>query len=184
MRWTVFKSQFCGFAAQKYSTKPQLKNCRLARRYAMDSDMEEHKSILEKLSNNDFPSEIDEQSFPQIAIFKELYDQGYIKALDVSSDDGDAFLNPKITLPGRKYLAELKSSIDTVSSIVNNTIHINAPFQGTLQSGEHNFIGSNPAENPNEFKLAEWVMDNIVGVVLSGLILSALLAWLGLGSNA
>ena len=31
--WTVFKSQFCGFAAQKYSTKPQLKNCRLARRY-------------------------------------------------------------------------------------------------------------------------------------------------------
>ena len=31
--WTVFKSQFCGFAAQKYSTKPQLKSCRLARRY-------------------------------------------------------------------------------------------------------------------------------------------------------
>jgi hypothetical protein len=30
--WTVFKSRFCGFAAQKYSTKPQLKNCRLARR--------------------------------------------------------------------------------------------------------------------------------------------------------
>ncbi|RYY04020.1 MAG: DUF4234 domain-containing protein [Gammaproteobacteria bacterium] len=34
MRWTVFKLRFCGFAAQKYSTKPQLKNCRLARRYA------------------------------------------------------------------------------------------------------------------------------------------------------
>jgi len=33
--WTVFKSQFCGFAAQKYSTKPQLKNCRLARRYGL-----------------------------------------------------------------------------------------------------------------------------------------------------
>jgi hypothetical protein len=33
VRWTVFKSQLCGFAAQKYSTKPQLKNCRLARRY-------------------------------------------------------------------------------------------------------------------------------------------------------
>jgi hypothetical protein len=31
--WTVFKSQFCGFAAQKYSTKLQLKTCRLARRY-------------------------------------------------------------------------------------------------------------------------------------------------------
>jgi hypothetical protein len=30
--WTVFKLQFCGFAAQKYSTKPQLKNCRLAQR--------------------------------------------------------------------------------------------------------------------------------------------------------
>jgi hypothetical protein len=33
LHWTGFKSQFCGFAAQKYSTKPQLKNCRLARRY-------------------------------------------------------------------------------------------------------------------------------------------------------
>ena len=31
--WTVFKSQFCGFAAQKVSTKLQLKICRLARRY-------------------------------------------------------------------------------------------------------------------------------------------------------
>jgi hypothetical protein len=33
VRWTVFKSRFCGFATQKYSTKAQLKNCRLARRY-------------------------------------------------------------------------------------------------------------------------------------------------------
>jgi hypothetical protein len=32
VRWTVCKSQFCGFAAQKVSTKLQLKNCRLARR--------------------------------------------------------------------------------------------------------------------------------------------------------
>jgi hypothetical protein len=31
--WTAFKSRLCGFAAQKYSTKPQLKSCRLARRY-------------------------------------------------------------------------------------------------------------------------------------------------------
>jgi hypothetical protein len=30
--WTVFKSQFYGFAAQKYSIKLQLKICRLARR--------------------------------------------------------------------------------------------------------------------------------------------------------
>ena len=28
LRWTVFKSQFYGFAAQKCSIKPQLKNCR------------------------------------------------------------------------------------------------------------------------------------------------------------
>jgi ectoine hydroxylase-related dioxygenase (phytanoyl-CoA dioxygenase family) len=35
VRWTVFKSQLCGFAAQKYSTKLRLKNCRLARRYIL-----------------------------------------------------------------------------------------------------------------------------------------------------
>jgi hypothetical protein len=27
--WTAFKSRLCGFAAQKYSTKPQLKSCPL-----------------------------------------------------------------------------------------------------------------------------------------------------------
>jgi uncharacterized BrkB/YihY/UPF0761 family membrane protein len=38
VRWTVFKSQFFGFAAQKYSAKPQLKNCHLARRYNFKSE--------------------------------------------------------------------------------------------------------------------------------------------------
>jgi hypothetical protein len=33
--WTAFKSQFYGFAAQKYSIKLQLKICRLARRYVL-----------------------------------------------------------------------------------------------------------------------------------------------------
>jgi hypothetical protein len=33
VQWTVFKSQLCGFAEQKYSTNPQLKNCRLTWRY-------------------------------------------------------------------------------------------------------------------------------------------------------
>jgi hypothetical protein len=28
LHWTAFKSRLCGFAAQKYSTKPQLKSCR------------------------------------------------------------------------------------------------------------------------------------------------------------
>jgi hypothetical protein len=28
LHWTAFKSSLCGFAAQKYSTKPQLKSCR------------------------------------------------------------------------------------------------------------------------------------------------------------
>jgi hypothetical protein len=38
--WTVFKLRFCDFAAQKFSTKPQLKNCRLARRYNSEHRME------------------------------------------------------------------------------------------------------------------------------------------------
>jgi hypothetical protein len=28
LRWTVFNLRFCGFASQKYSTKPQIKACR------------------------------------------------------------------------------------------------------------------------------------------------------------
>ena len=50
MRWTVFKSQFCGFAAQKNSTKPRLKNCRLARRYVN----QEMKIILQSKNSIEF----------------------------------------------------------------------------------------------------------------------------------
>ena len=50
MCWTVFKSQFCGFAAQKYSTKLQLKNCRLARRYVN----QEMKIILQSKNSIEF----------------------------------------------------------------------------------------------------------------------------------
>jgi hypothetical protein len=28
LHWTAFKSRLCGFATQKFSTKPQLKSCR------------------------------------------------------------------------------------------------------------------------------------------------------------
>jgi hypothetical protein len=35
LHWTEFKSRLCGFAAQKYSTKPRFKFCRLPRRYVL-----------------------------------------------------------------------------------------------------------------------------------------------------
>src|SRR5690606_15234832 len=39
LHWTEFKLWLCGFAAQKYSTKPQLNFCRLPRRYAVMANM-------------------------------------------------------------------------------------------------------------------------------------------------
>lgn len=142
--------------------------------------MNAHIDILEKLSKNDFPDIITEQSFPSITIFKELYESRFIEANDNSSLDGDAYSQPRITTSGRNYLASLKSSSNTINPTINNTIHVTGSFNGILQSGTNNSAIESPVENANGKSALSWVMDNIIGVVVSGLILAAVLTFFGI----
>jgi len=70
--------------------------------------MKKHKEILQLAIEGKLPNKISEDDFPDIDIFDELYQSGLIKAIDGSTFDGKAFINPKITLEGREYYEELK----------------------------------------------------------------------------
>ena len=73
--------------------------------------MQEHLRILELASRDALPEEIDEQSELPIAVVRELVEAGYLHVIDASSMDGDAYLKPRITLPGREYLRQLQREV-------------------------------------------------------------------------
>ncbi len=74
--------------------------------------MKEHLIVLDLAAQGKLPYNIDSASHVSVAIVRELIDAGYLKALDASSFDGVAYMEPRITLAGREYLAELKEKIE------------------------------------------------------------------------
>lgn len=72
------------------------------------NDMKEHQKILEMSVENRLPKTIDNRTNLSLDIVQELVEGGYLKAIDASSLDGIAYLNPKITLSGRKFLEQLR----------------------------------------------------------------------------
>lgn len=82
--------------------------------------MKEHIEILKMAVNKTLPKDIDVRSSISLDAFKELYDAGYIDALDVSDLSGHAYKDPKITIQGREYLSELneKSFLSRYGKII------------------------------------------------------------------
>ncbi len=72
--------------------------------------MEKYKQVLEDLKNDKLSGGVEEGSYEFIREFKELYDQGYIKAINASADTGLSYLDPQITIPGQAYLESLDTS--------------------------------------------------------------------------
>ncbi len=70
--------------------------------------MEQHLRILELGARGALPDSIDECSELPISIIRELVEAGYLAAIDASSKDGIAYLDPRITLTGREYLRQLR----------------------------------------------------------------------------
>jgi hypothetical protein len=70
--------------------------------------MKEHQIILDLAAQGKLPDNIDGDSHISVSIIRELIDAGYLKAIAASSFDGNAYINPRITLAGRDYLDELK----------------------------------------------------------------------------
>lgn len=53
---------------------------------------------------------VDESSIPSYATIRELKDEGYVTAINSSSDLGDSFIQITITLRGRRFLDELNAT--------------------------------------------------------------------------
>lgn len=68
--------------------------------------MDEHSSLLRYLITNPNISIVNESSSEvDVRILKELLDIGYVEAADACSDDGLCYLEPRITMQGREWLA-------------------------------------------------------------------------------
>ena len=74
--------------------------------------MKEHMIVLELAAQGKLPDNIDSSSNVSVAVVQELVDAGYLKAIDASSFDGVAYMEPRITLTGREYLAQLRDKIE------------------------------------------------------------------------
>jgi hypothetical protein len=71
--------------------------------------VKQYRSVLELAAQNKLPTKIDDATDPSASLVQELLEAGYLWAIDASSFDGPAYLNARITLPGREYLARLQS---------------------------------------------------------------------------
>lgn len=60
--------------------------------------------ILSRAAAGNLPKAIDENCEINIDVFKELYKAGLMTAINASADDGECYLEPKISTAGREYL--------------------------------------------------------------------------------
>lgn len=68
----------------------------------------EHRSMLELAASGGLPRQIDESSELSVKVCRELVEAGLLDGIDARTFDGDAFLEPRITVSGREYLNELQ----------------------------------------------------------------------------
>lgn len=70
--------------------------------------MKSYEKLLKLAIDGKLPKNISEDDFPDIDMFVELYNRGFIDAIDASTLDGKAYINPKITFEGREYYNSLE----------------------------------------------------------------------------
>jgi hypothetical protein len=75
--------------------------------------LDDHVSLLRYLITNPNISSVSESSSDvDVRVLKELHDIGYVEAADACSDDGLCYLEPRITMQGRKWLVAQESPED------------------------------------------------------------------------
>jgi len=78
----------------------------------LENYLKEHLRALDLAARSALPEQIDEKSDPPVTVIRELVEAGYLWAIDASTFDGDAFIQPRITLSGREYLAQLQDQLE------------------------------------------------------------------------
>jgi hypothetical protein len=79
----------------------------------MDSDA--HLQILRLAAAGTLPSSIDSGSGVSVQAVQDLISSGYMEAIDTSSLDGTAFLDPRLTIYGREYFRVLEDRAHAAS---------------------------------------------------------------------
>ncbi|MBD5771808.1 hypothetical protein [Marinomonas colpomeniae] len=78
--------------------------------------MEAHKYILQYLIDNPDIKSINETSDIDVTILKDLIQSGLVNGANACSDDGYCFLEPRISLSGREWLASFDSQVNSTKS--------------------------------------------------------------------
>lgn len=73
--------------------------------------MDDYLRVLELAERKALPPQINRDSDPEVSVVRELVEAGYLWAINATTFDGETFLNPRITLPGREYLARLRAEV-------------------------------------------------------------------------
>jgi len=144
--------------------------------------MEKHKYILEKLSKNELPDEINYHNFPLVSVFQELYESKLVTAIDASNLGGACYLEPRITLHGREYLAKLNAPVNppphsiNIGNISGSTFQVgngnSLSVHVTIQELVENIAKSNDLEAKSKLKelLNNATVANLIGVGATALL--------------
>lgn len=144
--------------------------------------MENHKYILEKLSKNELPDEIAYHNFPLISVFQELFESKLVTAIDASDLGGTCYLEPRITLSGREYLAKLNSPASpqqhsiSIGNISGSTFQVgngnSLSVHVSVQELVENIAKSNDLEAKSKLKelLNNATVANLIGVGATALL--------------
>lgn len=71
--------------------------------------MSKYYELLKSANDNNLPTQIDERSGIDLNIFRELFQAGFISAIDASSSDDQCYLDVRITSAGRQELQNIVS---------------------------------------------------------------------------
>ncbi len=90
----------------------------------MPMDSNPHLQILRLAAAGTLPSSIDSGSAVSVQAVQDLINSGYMEAIDTSSLDGTAFLDPRITISGREYLRALEDRARAASLTGKTSKHL------------------------------------------------------------
>jgi len=91
--------------------------------------IEPHHDVLRRAAKGALPSQV---KGIDAVVVKDLIASGHMAGGSVSTLDGPAFLEPRITIPGREYLATLDARVRDQSSASKVRKHLPATVKWTM----------------------------------------------------
>lgn len=93
-----------------------------------------HWDILRWAADGRLPVSVSAEDGIDVGVLRELMEEGYMNGINANSKDGPCYLEPRITISGREYLAELESRIAaaTFAGRVRKLAHLALAWVGGI----------------------------------------------------